>query len=104
MKWAALATTVGMEKNALRVKLKAVGLSDTQVEELCAQFDKKSRHMDIITFVTSVERFGMPRGRLYSLLSGEGVDDPTLINVFSRADLKKAGMDEDRIQEVAFSD
>jgi hypothetical protein len=93
-----------MEKRPLRIKLKDLGLSDNQAEELIASFEKKSRHMDVITFVSSVERYGIPRGRVYSFLRNEGIDDPVLIPIFSRADLKKAGMDEDRIQEVVFSD
>jgi len=92
------------EKPALRLKLKDLGLSDTQLEEMMSLFDQKSRHVDVITFATSVERFGIPRDRLYAFLKTVGADDPTLINVFSRADLKKAGLDEGKIQEVVFSE
>lgn len=99
-----MAQSIQFEKRDLRIKLKEMGLTDVQLEEIMSLFDQKSRHMDIITFVSTVERFGIPRAKVYSFLKGAGVDDPTLISVFSRADLRKAGLDEDRIQEVVFSD
>lgn len=99
-----MATAVLFEKKELRLKLKDLGLSDNQLEEMSSLFDQKSKHVDIITFVTTVERFGIARGGIYAFLKGAGIDDPTLITVFSRADLKKAGLDEDKVQEVVFSD
>ncbi|VVC71891.1 Uncharacterised protein [uncultured archaeon] len=99
-----MAYAVGMEKVQLRVGLRELGLSENQVEEICAAFDKRSKHLDVVNFVSSVERLGVPRGKVYSFLKDEGVDDSVLITVFSRVDLKKAGMDEDKMQEVAFYD
>ena len=99
-----MAQSVQFEKRDLRIKLKEMGLTDVQLEEITGLFDQKSRHMDVTTFVSTVERFGIPRAKVYAFLKNAGVDDPTLITVFSRADLRKAGLDEDKIQEVIFSD
>ncbi len=99
-----MAQSFQFDKQLLRLKLKDLGLSDTQLEEMMALFDQKSKHVDIISFAVAVERFGIPRERLYAFLKQAGADDPALINVFSRVDLKKAGLDESRIQEVVFSD
>lgn len=93
-----------MEKVGLRSRLRDIGLTDNQTEEVCSAFDKRSRHMDIVSFVAAVERLGVPRGRVYAMLREGGVDDSVLITVFSRADLKKAGMDEERVQDIAFYD
>ena len=99
-----MAFSVNFDKMGLRVKLKGLGLNDNQLEEMSALFDQKSRHMDVISFVTTVERFGIQRDGVYSFLRSAGIDDSTLITIFSRADLKKAGLDEDKVQEVVFSD
>jgi len=99
-----MAEAFQFEKPALRVKLKGMGLSDVQLEEIMSVFDQRSRHIDVLSFVLAVERFGISRDALYRFLKEVGLDDPTLINVFSRADLKKAGLDESKIQEVALSD
>lgn len=99
-----MAQAVSFEKRELRARLKAMGISDNQLEELTASFDKKNRHLDVITFVSMMDRFGASKGKVYSFLKDAGIDDPTLISVYSRADLKKAGLDESRVQEVVFSD
>jgi len=98
-----MAETLKVEKSRFRIKLKELGLNENQLEEIIALFDEKGRHMDIIVFVTNVERYGVPRETVYSFLRGVGVDDPTLINVFARADLRKAGLDENKIQEVVLT-
>lgn len=99
-----MAQSILFDKKDLRVKLKEMGLTDLQLEEITALFDQRNRHMDIVAFVSNIERFAIPRAKIYSFLKNAGVDDPTLISVFSRVDLRKAGLDEDRIQEVVFSD
>ena len=99
-----MALALPFEKNALKMKLLSIGLSTSQVEEISTEFDRNVHHLDVISFVSTVERFGLARGKIYAFLRDMGVDDPTLISVFSRADLKRAGLDESRIQEVVFSD
>ena len=99
-----MAQSFTFEKTAMRLKLKDLGLTDSQLEEIMSLFDQKNRHMDIITFAMGAERFGLPRDKVYAFLRGLGADDPELINVFSRVDLKKAGLDDSKIQEVVFSD
>jgi len=99
-----MAEAFAFEKPALRLKLKGLGLNDVQLEEMMALFDQRSRHMDILSLALAIERYGIGRDAIYAFLKGIGVDDPTLMNVFSRADLKKAGLDEGKIQEVVFSD
>ena len=99
-----MTSTISYEKRDFRARLKDAGLSDLQIEDLASQLDKRNRHMDIVSFVAAVERYGISRGKVYSMLRDGGIEDAVLINVFSRADLKKAGMDEERMQEVVFSD
>ena len=99
-----MAQNFPFDKTVLRARLKALGLTDVQLEEITAVFDQKSRHLDVITFVLIVERFGIPRESVYAFLKQVGMDDATLINVFSRADLKKAGLDETKLQEVVLTE
>lgn len=99
-----MAESFAFEKPAFRRKLKELGLTDVQLEEIMALFDQRSRHMDALNFALTVERFGIGRDAVYRFLKETGIDDPSLINVFSRVDLKKAGLDESKVQEVVLSD
>lgn len=99
-----MAQSFQFEKPALRLKIRNIGLTDVQLEEIMSMFDQKSRHMDVISFTLAVERFGISRDAVYAFLKEVGMDDPTLINAFSRADLNKAGLDESKVQEIVFSD
>ncbi len=99
-----MAQSFPFEKPALKKRLRDMGLTDAQLEETIALFDQRSRHMDALSFVLAIERFGIGRDTVYAFLKETGLDDPTLINIFSRADLKKAGLDESKVQEVVFSD
>lgn len=98
-----MALSFEFQKPALRLKLKDLGLSDTQLEEMMSLFDQKNRRLDIIAFAMGVERFGVPREKVYAFMKSLGADDPTLISVFSRVDLKKAGLDDSKMQEVVVS-
>jgi len=91
---------LSFEKNVLRLKLKDLGLNDNQIEEAMSAMDRKNKHIDVVSFAMLIERFGVQREKLYYFLKANGVEDPTLITVFSRVDLKKAGLDEDKVQEV----
>lgn len=96
--------TIPFEKIELRKKLKQFGLSETHVEEMFNLFDRRSRHMDAITFVISLEKFGINRSQIADFLKDIGIDDITLTNLLSRADYKKAGIDDKKMQEVVLKE
>jgi hypothetical protein len=60
--------------------------------------------MDVITFVTNLEKFGVSRLQVVNFLKDVGIDDITLTNILSRADYKKAGIDDKKMQEVVLKE
>jgi len=88
------------EKTELRKRLKLFGLSDAHLEEVMSLFDKKNKRMDVVTFVITLERFGATRSQVSNFLEDIGIEKTTLITIFSKADAKKVGLDDKKIQEV----
>ena len=95
-----MAKSYSFDKGDLRKKLKLFGLSDAHLEEVMTLFDKKNRRMDIIAFVLNLEKFGVTRAQVSNFLKDLEIEETTLMSVFSRADFKKAGVDDKKVQEV----
>lgn len=99
-----LAKTFSFERTELKRRLRAFGLEDANVEDIAGLFDKRNRHMDVINFVILLEKYGIARNNLTGFLKDVGIDDPTIINIFSKADQKKLGMEEKDITEVILTE
>ena len=95
-----MAKTCTFEKSELRRRLKFFGLSDAHLEEVMSLFDKKNKRMDVVMFVLTLEKYGASRAQITNFLEDLGIEKTTLITIFSKADSKKAGMDDRKIQEV----
>jgi len=95
-----MAQAYTFEKTELRKRLKLFGLSDAHLEEVMSLFDKKNKRMDVVTFVLTLERFGASRTQISNFLEDIGIEKTTLITIFSKADAKKVGLDDKKIQEV----
>jgi len=95
-----VAKTYSFEKNDLKRRLRNFGLEDTRVEEITTLFDKKNRHIDVVSFVVLLERYGVIRTHITQFLKDIGMDDSTIITVFSKADFKKLGLEDRDITEV----
>lgn len=95
-----MAKTLFFTKEELNKRLRLFGLDETKVAETVNQFDKNNRHVDVISFVILMERQGVPRSELSSFLHDIGVEESTLINVFSKADFMRLGMGNQEITQV----
>ncbi len=95
-----MAKSYPFDKSDLRKKLKLFGLSDAHLEEIITMFDKKNKRMDVVAFVLNLEKFGVTRAQISNFLKDLGIEETTLMSVFSRTDFKKAGVDDKKIQEV----
>lgn len=95
-----MAKTVSFEKEEMKKRLRSFGLNDVQVEEISNLFNKKNKHMDVISFVVLVERYSVNRNDITMFLKEVGVEDSTIINIFSKADYKKIGMGDKDITQV----
>ncbi|MCX8166465.1 MAG: ATP-binding protein [Candidatus Micrarchaeota archaeon] len=84
-----MAQTLAIRKDDLRKRLKLYGVNETQIEEVNSTFDKGNRHMDIVNFVVLLDKFGISRSNITSLLKDLGLDDSTIINIFTKVDYKK---------------
>ncbi|MFA6036046.1 MAG: ATP-binding protein [Candidatus Micrarchaeia archaeon] len=99
-----VAKTYSFEKNELKRRLRVFGLDDVRIEEMTSLFDKKNRHMDVVSFTILLERYGLARSNVTGFLKDIGIDDSTIISIFSKADFKKLGMEDKDITEVVLSE
>jgi hypothetical protein len=81
--------SISFQKDEMRRKLRQYGLNEERVEEIGRLFDKKSRHIDIVSFVILLERFGIGRSNVAVFLKDLNIDDSTIINIFTKADYMK---------------
>jgi hypothetical protein len=95
-----MAKSVSFEREELKKKLRTFGLDEIHIEEIVNLFAKKNRHMDVISFVILVERYGIARSNITGFLRDIGIDDGTIINIFSKADFKRLGMGDKDITQV----
>jgi hypothetical protein len=83
-----MAQNVAVEREEMRRRLRLQGLNESQIQEVSSLFDKKNRHMDIVSFIILLQRYGLARNRITSLLKDFGISDTTIINIFIKADFK----------------
>ena len=98
-----MARTLFFPKDELRRRLRAFRLDEDKVAEITAVFDKNNRHIDVISFVIMLERYGVQRTDISSFLHDIGLDESTLINVFSKADFTRLGVSNREITQVVLA-
>ncbi|PIN83965.1 hypothetical protein COV61_01565, partial [Candidatus Micrarchaeota archaeon CG11_big_fil_rev_8_21_14_0_20_47_5] len=76
------------------------GLDNVHIEEIIGLFGKKNNHVDVVSFVVLLERYGLARNSITSFLKDVGIDDSTVINIFSKSDFKKLGIEDRDITQV----
>ncbi|VVB73664.1 DNA double-strand break repair helicase HerA [uncultured archaeon] len=89
-----------MERTAFKKRIREMGLSEDKVEELATMIEKKAKHFDAVDFVIELERRGVTRKIITVFFRELGIDDSTIINIFTRADQKKTGLTERDISQV----
>ncbi|MFA5108574.1 MAG: ATP-binding protein [Candidatus Micrarchaeia archaeon] len=99
-----MAKSVSFEKEELRKHLRSFGLSEMNVEEVSTLFSKQNRHLDVVSFVIMLERYGVARTNITSFLKDVGVDDSTIVNIFSKADFKRLGVEGRDMTQVVLDD
>ena len=95
-----VARSVSFLKDDLRKRLLEFGLSEDKIEEMMRLFDVKNRHMDIVSFIILLERFGVERSNITAFLKEVGIEDTTVINIFTAADKKKSDIRGKEITQV----
>jgi len=100
-----MANSIQFLKEDFRRKLRQYGLGEERLEDVCRLFDRNNKHLDVISFAITLERFGLTRRNISEFLKDSGIDDITIINIFGKVDLKKteAGGSKE-ITQVVFED
>lgn len=99
-----MAKSVSFLKDDFRRRLRQYGLSDDKIEETTKLFEKSNRHVDVVSFVILLERYGIVRRNISELLKETGIDDITIINIFGKVDLKKTDSSGRDISQVVLED
>ncbi|MEK6981445.1 MAG: ATP-binding protein [Candidatus Micrarchaeota archaeon] len=96
--------SISFIKEDLRKKLRQYGVSEEKVEETTKLLEKSNRHIDVVTFVILLERYGLARRNITEFLKEAGIDDITIINIFGKVDLKKTEFGGKEITQVVLED
>ena len=88
----------------MRRKLRMFGLDEMKVAEVTGIFDKNNRHIDVVSFVIMLERYGVQRSDISSFLHDIGVEESVLINIFSKADFTRLGVGNREVTQVVLAD
>ncbi len=83
--------TIPFKTDQLRSRLRAFGIDETKVEMVTKAFERNNRHLDAVTFVVMLERMGVERKQISEFFKEMGIDDETIINIFTKADFRKEG-------------
>ncbi len=86
-----MAFSISIKKNDFRARLRRFGLSDEHVEAITSKFEKNSRRLNVVDLALGLERYGVERRTIVDFLKEMGVDDATIINIFTKVDFKKSG-------------
>ena len=92
--------SISFHKDDLRKKLREFGLGDERLEEVSKLFEKKSRHMDVVSFIILLERYGIARSNIATFLKDINIDDSTIINIFTKADYRKEDLGDRDVTQV----
>jgi hypothetical protein len=98
-----MAKTVFFQKEDLRRRLRSFGLDELRVAEITSVFDKNNRHIDVVSFVIMLERFGVLRTDISAFLRDVGVEDSVTVNIFTKADFTRLGASSREITQVVLA-
>ena len=98
-----MAKTLFFAKEDLRKRLRTFNLDEMRVADITALFDKNNRHIDVVSFVIMLERYGVQRTDISSFLHDIGVEESSLINIFSKADFTRLGASSREITQVVLA-
>jgi DNA helicase HerA-like ATPase len=104
MKGGAMAYTVSIKKDEIRGRLRSIGVDEQKIDDVVNLFEKNNRHVDVITFVITLERMGVTRRTVSSFLKEMGIDDTLIINIFTKADFRKEGKTSSSLSQVVLED
>jgi hypothetical protein len=83
---------ISIKKNDFREALRRkLGLSEEAVQAISSKMEKSARRMNVVDFVFELELKNAQRKQIVDLLKEWGVDDATIINIFTKVDFKKSG-------------
>ncbi|MCX6770051.1 MAG: hypothetical protein NT051_05240 [Candidatus Micrarchaeota archaeon] len=98
-----MAKTMFFAKEEIRKRMRMFGLDEMRVAEITAIFDRNNRHMDVVSFVIMLERYGVQRVDISSFHHDLGVDESTTIDIFSKADFTRLGAGSREITQVVLA-
>ncbi len=96
-----VARSVPFHKDDLKRRMLEFGLSEDRIEEVVRLFEQHNRHLDVVSFIIMLERFGIARPNITTFLKELGIEDMTIINIFTKADKRKAGVSDAEITQVS---
>ncbi|MFH0927162.1 MAG: ATP-binding protein [Candidatus Micrarchaeota archaeon] len=95
---------LSIAKNDFRKKLWRLGLSSSQISQLCAQFEQNDHSLEVHRLSSTLLAFGLSRASVLSFLRDMQVPDSSLPQIFSRLDAERLGVSPSSILNLVVRD
>jgi hypothetical protein len=78
--------TLSISRVELRRILLALKVSDKNIESIISNMERSHRHINIVTFISLLEKAGLERDAIINMLRRLGMDDVTINIVIGMVD------------------
>lgn len=92
--------TFTISRIELRRILLALKVSEKSIEGLIGNMEKSHRHINVVAFVTMLEKAGLERDDITNVLRRLGMDDVLISDVMGMVDEKKITSEIGRVYEA----
>lgn len=92
--------TFAISRTELRRILLALKVSEKGIEGLISSMEKSHRHINVVTFVSLLEKSGLERDDITNVLRRLGMDDVMISGVMGMVDEKRITSEIGRVYEA----
>ncbi|MGC8495980.1 MAG: hypothetical protein ACP5MX_02120 [Candidatus Micrarchaeia archaeon] len=92
--------SVTILRNELRRILIAMHVDDKNIEALFSSMEKGHRHVNVIAFVSSLEKINLSRDQIANVLRRIGISDVAISNIFEMVDVQKISAEIGKVYNI----
>ncbi|MGC8687202.1 MAG: hypothetical protein ACP5RM_00690 [Candidatus Micrarchaeia archaeon] len=92
--------SVTILRNELRRILIAMHIDDKNIEALFSSMEKSHRHVNVIAFVSSLEKINLSRDQIANVLRRIGISDVAISNIFEMVDVQKISAEIGKVYNI----
>jgi 5-bromo-4-chloroindolyl phosphate hydrolysis protein len=93
--------TFTISRTTLRRILTNAGLTESNISSIMSQIEKAHRHMNIISFGITIEKFGINKESIIKVFRSIGVDDITIHDIINMMDEERINAEAGKTYEIS---